>query len=417
MTAWRVILVVLALALGWQALSLNVADHYVAKAKAGDVEAIDAALWWEEHPEALAIRARDLLIDDIDSNDAEAVALLRRSVALAPTGARQIANLAQLAQAAEREDAVALARIADRLDPVDWRVQRALFLVETRRGAYAEGIGHLARALVGNPALADQYFPVLLQAAASEESRALLAPLTDDPSPYRWWNGFFRYAARESESVAPLRGLVALREDASGLPLQPYERDLYVARLRRDGLIKEAYLYWVNGLTPEQLDALGYVYDGGFEHAFANDAGFGWSARAPRNSGIRITRGNTYGASGSQALRLAFRGRRVRFDDVWQHLFLGPGSYDVSGRVRPDQLRARRGLQWRLYCSSGEGGTLGESELFSGTGDWREFDFVVTVPPGCSGQTLRLYSAGNRIVDHEVSGTVWFDDLRIALTP
>ena len=124
----------------------------------------------------------------------------------------------------------------------------------------------------------------------------------------------------------------------------------------------EAYLHWVNGLSKEQLGSLGYLYDGGFDQPFANDSGFGWVARPPHNSGIRISRGDTYGASNDQALRLDFRGKRVRFAHVYQQVFLAPGRYSVSGRVRPDQLRARRGLQWRLYCSAGTGGTLEAAE-------------------------------------------------------
>ena len=100
---------------------------------------------------------------------------------------------------------------------------------------------------------------------------------------------------------------------------------------------------------------------------------------------------------------------------VYQHIFLGAGQYTVRGRARPDQLKARRGLQWRVYCSAGSGGTLGESELFQGTGDWRQFEFSFTVPAECSGQILRLFSAGTRDVDHEVDGTIWFDDMQIGL--
>lgn len=97
----------------------------------------------------------------------------------------------------------------------------------------------------------------------------------------------------------------------------------------------------MNGLSREQLATLGYLYDGSFEHPFANDSGFGWVANPPRNSGIRIILGDTYGVSGDQALRVSFRGKRVRFAHVYQNVFLAPGAYTVTGRVRPDQLTAR----------------------------------------------------------------------------
>ena len=60
---------------------------------------------------------------------------------------------------------------------------------------------------------------------------------------------------------------------------------------------------------------------------------------------------------------------------------------------------------------------LGESEFLLGTSEWQRFAFDIEVPPHCAGQVLRLHSAGNRDVDHELQGGIWFDALRIARKP
>jgi hypothetical protein len=415
----RALLVLFALLLAVQVVKLHMADYFTAVGIQGDDAALDSALWWDDaQPRALELQARALLrqIDEeLDAADLDnARDLLRRAVQAEPARGNNLALLA-LAQQRAGEDGSAAADIADRLAPVHPRVQRNLasfYLIEEN---LAQAVSHIARAMVGAPRTARDYYPLLMQVAADPAAREVLLAIAADPQPFPWWNGFFAHVAANAENLDALRGLVKLRESSTALPLQEYERNAYINRLRREGLVSEAYLYWVNGLSQEQLGSLGYLYDGSFEQDFANDAGFGWVARPPHTSGIRISRGDTYGASNDSALRLSFRGKRQRFSHVYQYIFLGAGDYTVSGRVRPDQLQTRRGLQWRLYCSAGSSGVLGESELFSGTGDWRRFEFSVTVPAECRGEVLRLYSAGQRDVDHELQGTIWFDDMQIEL--
>ena len=379
----RGLLLLLALFLAWQVISLQMANHFARSADLGQGEAAATALWWDaSQPRALELEARRILADadeqTLSQLAPQAERLLQQAVAAEPARGNNLALLALINQQADDEAAAAQAALADQLAPVHPRVQRNLaryYLLEETLG---QAVIHVARAMVGKPQLAAGYYPLLMDLAADPEAREVLLAIAEDPKPFPWWNGFFRHVASNAEELDALRSLVALREASVAAPLTEYERNLYINRLRKEGLVAEAYLHWVNGLSKEQLRSLGYLYDGGFDQPFANDSGFGWVARPPRNSGIRISRGDTYGASNDQALRLAFRGKRVRFSHVYQQVFLAPGNYTVSGRVRPDQLRARRGLQWRMYCSAGASATLGQSELLVGTGDWRSFEFVPT---------------------------------------
>jgi hypothetical protein len=49
-----------------------------------------------------------------------------------------------------------------------------------------------------------------------------------------------------------------------------------------------------------------------------------------------------------------------------------------------------------------------------GAGAWRGFAVAVTVPAGCPGQVLSLEPAGMGEGTTFVSGTAWFDELRLA---
>lgn len=411
----RGLALLLALALGWQVITLNMADHYTDIAGAGNSDALETALWWRAtQPDALARRG---LAAVREGQPASAEDYLRRAVAANPADARPLVDLALLNATGEKVGAGdRLAETAHQLMPVQYAAQRDLAMYWFARQQYTRAVQHLAVALVGGDQdLREEYFPVLLDIASRPDLRPTLKPVTDNPEPYNWWPGFFRYTANTVEDVAVLSALVAMRESSTVSPLAESERAQYTNRLRKEGMIAEAYLYWVNGLSQEQLQYLGYLYDGSFEMEFGNASGFGWVARPPNNSGIRVAIAETYGADGEQALRASFRGKRLRFSHLWQNLFLAPGNYVLYGRVRPDKLQARRGLAWRVHCSAGAQAMLGESEYFSGTGDWRDFEMRFAVPAGCNGQVLRLQSVGSRDVDHEVLGNIWFDAMHIEL--
>ena len=406
-------LAVIAAVVSWQILAVNLSDYFVEDASYGNPEALQTALWWDQHhPVALAQLGADAIRQE---QPAAALALLRAAIASNPADARPQMDVAALyAVDGEVEQGDRLATAANTLMPVQYAAQLDLALYWSAREDVEQAVQHLAIALVGGRGrLREAYFPQLLAVAAQEQGRGALLPITENPTLYPWWEAFFRYAARDAQDVATVTALVDMREASAQVPLSALERDLYIGRLRKDDLIAEAYLYWVNGLDKEDLQYLGYLFDGGFEREIVNKTGFEWRAYPPRNSGIRITSGDTYGVEGGTALRASFSGKRIRFRHLSQNLYLDKGTYVLTGRVRPDNLKARRGLQWRVDCNAGASGTLGNSDTFAGSGDWRAFAFDITVPADCIGQVLSLRSVGARDVDHEIEGVLWVDALRI----
>jgi len=409
----RTLLIVAAAVVVWQMLAVNLSNFFVEDARYGNSKSWQTALWWDKsHPVALA----RLGVDAIDEEQpVAALALLRASIASNPANARPQMDVVALYDADDKtEQSDRLATAANVLMPVRPTTQLELALYWSSRERVEQAVQHLAVALAGGSGrLRDNYFPQLLEIAALEQTRDALLPITENPALYPWWDAFFTYALRNAQDISTMTALVAMREASAQEPLSAIERDRYVRWLREDDLIAEAYLYWVNGLQKEDVRYLGYLFDGGFERKIVNTSGFDWTANPPRNSGVRITTGETYGIDGGRALRASFSGKRIQFSHLRQNLFLGHGAYVLTGKVRPDNLKARRGLQWRVACNAGASGLLGESEAFLGGGDWRAFSFDINVPQGCLGQVLSLNSVGTRQVDHEVSGTLWVDALRI----
>ena len=412
--AWQAALLLVVLWLDWQALASNLAEHYLQRAQAGERAALATALWWRpDHPRALALQGRWLLRD---GKPQEAEAWLQRAVPGDPADARPLVDLALVRAAAGN---VALADEHDRnrarpdaRAPGGAAQHRAVLAAARRAGARhrARRHGTLGR----TPACARSssrccWPPRKIRRCAARWNRSPPSPPVGGPA-----SSSMR-AARRSRPTAWRRCWRCART-AKEFPVSDSERESLLQRLHRDGRVADAYLLWVNSLDAKALEQLGYVFDGGFERPLGN-SGFGWFGNVPRNAGFRISTGAAYGMTGERAVHIAFSGKRAPFQHLYQNLFLGPGRYEVSGQVRPEDLRARRGLQWRVNCNAGGNELLGESEFLLGSSEWRRFAFDIEVPAHCAGQVLRLHSAGNRDVDHELQGGIWFDELRIARKP
>lgn len=413
-------------------VALQMSEYFTDQAKQGHPTAQRAALdWYPGNAVARRIDGRRQLPANMSSVSPKtverAIDTFKRSVADSPLETRAMARLVSTLALAgiEASEAERLAALADRLAPVKSQVQRQLLVTALARQTYDKAVSHLARTLVGDPSARDDLFPILHALWTAEGGRRAITDIAQDPRPYRWWLGFLGYLRVEAAAYTPaangsennalttLRELVAARGVSATWPLQAEEREVYIAALRHEGLIDEAYLHWVNGLDKDALLRLGYLFDGGFNLPFDNSPGFGWQAKIAPNTGVIISRSETFGSSDDASLRVSFSGKRVRFRHVYQELALPAGNFRVRGRVRPDQLEGRIGVGLVFRCSLGADMVPVQSEPWLGTGEWRDFWFDVTVPAECRGQQLRLESLGKREVDHELRGTLWLDDLQI----
>jgi hypothetical protein len=383
----------------WRILVLGIADYYASSNP-------EQALAWDKYnPQALRKQGAHLLLTEQDPKQTEY--LLQEAIRQNPSDARAYALLALLREkAGEGEAAQRLMERASALGPRLWPVQLEAAAFWLRQHQLKRAVQSWDVALQMHRRLSTELFPVLLKIAERPGFHQVLFPIAGN-SP-AWWPSFFAYAAANAVQLETVRALYEAKE---GIAPSDQERRAFLSRLQKEGQWIEAYYAWLDALDESALQALGNVFNGDFERPLSNE-GFGWHFSQPR--GIEIDAVPTYGAEGDQALRVVFSGQRVRFRHLYQPLLLSPGTYQLIGNARLDNLETALGLQWAVYCLAPAQQQLATSERFLGASFWHRFDFSFEVPEeACTVQLLRLELLGRAPADFEARGVAWFDSLAI----
>lgn len=405
----RTVLIVVSLVVLWRIVAVGLAQYYVDRSAHGDETAAAKALTWHgSQPEALLRQARQRLGQDPAGASEE----MRRAYRVDPADPDPLLALTNASQkTTSPETAEAYIHRATQLAPANPSVASRAAAFWLDRGDLSKAMQYWSRALEADPGVRKGIFRILLAIAEDPQARLVFADYA--PTPPTWWQPFFAEVAQRALDVETVRFLYALRRDAAGSPISEAERGPYISRLQREGMATEAYLVWVNGLDDDRRRHLGLLYNGGFEVA-PTDVGFDWR-RIPLR-GVVIGTAKTFGSDGDRSLHLLFQGTKGPFRHLVQDLYLQPGAYRVYGRVRPDGLKGTGGLQWALRCGANLP-PLATSERFIGSGQWRDFSFSFELPQGCQAPQILLQSAGERPSDHDLTGAIWFDALRIRTTP
>jgi hypothetical protein len=405
----RIALVVLSLLILWRIVAVGMSQHVAERIALGDETAAAKALsWHDSQPEARLHQAQQIL----EQNPVGATEQARAAYLANPSNPQPLLVLAKSAASdAGPEATQAYIKIATDLAPANPKVaiKAAAFWME--QGDLPRAMEYWSRALEADLGMSKGLFPILMQIAENPQARMAFADYART-APV-WWPRFFDEVARRALDVETVRILYALRRDASARPLGETERAAYIARLQREGQATEAYLVWVNGLDDTRRQHLGLLFNGGFEIALT-DLGFDW--RRSKMRGVVIGTAKTFGTEGERSLHLLFQKTKGPFRHLTQDLYLSPGGYRFLGKVRPDGLKGTGGLQWAVRCGPAAA-PLAISERFLGSGQWRDFTFTFELPEGCDAPQVLLQSVGDRPSDHELSGAIWFDALRIRSAP
>jgi hypothetical protein len=197
-------------------------------------------------------------------------------------------------------------------------------------------------------------------------------------------------------------------------PVPPKISDLndYIRLLVDKGFPEVAYYAWLQFLSPQQLSKVGLLFNGEFETELSG-VPFDWTFTKGEGVGIKIN--EAPGQDADNALLLDFGVGRTTSLSVSQLVMLPPGQYEFAGNYIAD-IVSKRGLQWRISCQGQKEAPLAESNpVLQGAGlEWQDFSFAFTVPNAdCPAQLLELFFNARWASEQFITGSVWFDNLKI----
>jgi hypothetical protein len=249
--------------------------------------------------------------------------------------------------------------------------------------------------------------PVLGRMTENPDAKAQLKQLLASEPP--WRGQFFEsLPANVSDARSPLDILLSLKDTAK--PPTTAELRPYLQFLIGHGFYELAYYTWLQFLPPEELSKAGYLFNGDFEFA-RSGLPFDWNFTG--KSGVTIQIADRFDSNGGRALLLEFGPGRVDVFGVSQLVVLPPGNYRFLGRRQVNTV-SQRGLQWRVTCASKARTVIGESPTITEASVWEDFEFSFTIPnTDCSAQYVGLMLDANLASERFISGSIWYDDLRI----
>lgn len=212
---------------------------------------------------------------------------------------------------------------------------------------------------------------------ASGQATALLRPYLATAS--RWLPPVL---ASMSQRKLPLTTALPLLAEASAKAALPQQTiQAYIRSLKAAGHWADAYGLW----SAQQKGPAPLLHNGGFDQPFQPD-GFDWelAATLPSRAGALVAQRGA--ANRGQVLDIEFTGRPLAIPIIRQHVFAGPGKYQLRGRYMSSRLRVEEGMAWVVRCADGRraDAVAGRSGGLKDTaGKWETFQFGFAVPPDC----------------------------------
>ena len=275
------------------------------------------------------------------------------------------------------------------------------------RSEYGEAAYDIDALLRVRPKLLPYLVPALAVMSERPEARPFVVKLIEANPP--WREGFFEQLPRNIASIQTPGDLLLGLKDTAWAPTRT-EISAYLSFLVGKRLYQEAFGYWVQLLTPAQLQSVGLLYNGDFRQP-PSGLPFDWEVHSGLGYTADVAPG--YLLSSKSSLNLEFSGARTEFRPISELLVLAPGTYVVKGTWRGN-IVAKRGLLWQVRCTEGEA-VLGSSQLFhSNSAEWTPFQYEVSVPAdGCPAQKLTLILDARSQSETLLDGSIWFSELEI----
>lgn len=303
--------------------------------------------------------------------------------------------------------ASALYAAALRLKPRDigaraWLLERCL-----DRGDMLQAADHLDALLRTSPDAGRPQLQMVMARTSDRQLRAaLVGVLAEDPP---WRDLLPSVLASDSE---PARA-EALLGDLSSRGLRTAELSLRASLLQSMGRPGQARATWSRGLSREQKQFDGRIFDAGFELGPGPEP-YGW--RFETSPEVLVGLDASHAAQGRSSLLLILPDRAVQFSGVSQQLTLPPGRYVLQVQADIALVGSGRPFAWLLTCGNGEQ-RLAHLALPKRTAGWQLFSLAFEVEGGCPTQTLKLVHEGRNLAERTLSGQIAIDAMTLRRVP
>lgn len=393
-SALALVLVAGATWLSWLVLSVSLASRSLP-------EAPERSLFWRPGNARALLAEADQTIEEGDLK--AATAQVDQALQRAPLLIEALSLRADLAEW-DQDEAVAdrLVRLGAEMAPQSRSLQSRFILRALQDKQFAAALDSMDALMRIWPLETRSLVSSMQDLMVFPEFRSLLITHLGHAPP--WKDEFFKTFIGLSDTETVEKFFSEMQ--SAGIPPGSVERIAYMNRLIRKNSYDKAKSFWFGS-----VDGLTELRNGSFEDT-PDGSIFDWQYGPVAGAEIRVSEPGD--APSGRALEIVFAGGRVRFQHVIQVLTLPAGVYELQGQAKMADLRTARGLVWRISCRAGGSQVLGGTEMMKGTSPWRAFAVRFTVPAsGCPAQELRLSLVAPTVLDQEVSGRIWFDEMSI----
>jgi tetratricopeptide (TPR) repeat protein len=290
---------------------------------------------------------------------------------------------------------------------VAWRYGNFLLY----EGEQSEGYGEIRRALLTDP--------VLTTAALDEcwRSDPHVGPILERvlPAKAEYYVAATNYFLTQNQVDAAL--VVWNRQQKIGLAFEMSDSIPLVNSLIAEDRIGEAHQVWAKAIEetkwPRDLeDGDSVVWNGGFEHGFAN-GGFDWQEADETGSSFAFDRFEPH--SGSRSLRVSFDGTaNLDFHNLFQEVPVEPGTrYHFSAYLRTEAITTDSGIGFLIFDPRRPSEIHVVTPELTGTNPWTPVKADIESGPDTHFLRVVLERRPSWKFDNKLSGTVWVDDVTL----
>ena len=374
-------------------------------------EALRAALgYWPDSPR-LHARLVEAEMVAAQPDLAQAEALIRRAISLAPKDYTLRMNLVSIRSFGEDKAAVEEAvRGALKVVPESPEARFALASLLVEEGKLDEVLAEFRFACAADRRLLPQSLEIVWTASGGD-LRAAQSIVPSDPQA-QFALAKFLLDRSQAAAAAEVFGRVGLAERVT-FP----EGSRFLESLIERGHWSLARSLWVRSAGWGE-GAPPLVWNGGFEADAAESlAHFDW---ALGHSDFAWAELDHVARGGARSLRLTLAGRNTTRlgDEVRQLIAVRPGArYRLECYVKTEGLTTPEGPRVAVVSPAPQAWSAASDPITAGSADWRLLSFEFTAPRGVSPDEAGLYLTVKReprfSYDDPTRGVVWFDDFTL----